>query len=187
MSQISKPSVSVVVGAVNSVTGTHGVTAAPTTGNVVVSGVNATTSSVGVASFDPLDFTVSVTGEVSLLGSFVINTPIITGVDYTVVQTIPIYTPTSDFIASSIVNIFDVVVGSLGGLTFTVGTNAPNYDNIINSVTPTPSNGTYSQTSLFLGTPIPIITSGTTIYINILSGDVATTDTGRVFLTGSNI
>lgn len=54
-------------GVVNSVTGTNGVTASPTTGNVVVSGVNATTSTVGVASFNPTEFTVSGAGEVSLL------------------------------------------------------------------------------------------------------------------------
>jgi hypothetical protein len=54
-------------GGVTSVTGTNGVTAAPTTGNVVVSGVNATTSTVGVASFDPANFSVSGAGEVSLI------------------------------------------------------------------------------------------------------------------------
>lgn len=56
-------------GIVDSVTGTNGVTASPTTGNVVVSGVNATTSSVGVASFNPANFTVSGAGEVSLSGT----------------------------------------------------------------------------------------------------------------------
>ena len=56
-------------GVVFSVTGSNGVTASPTTGNVTVSGINATTSSVGVASFNPAEFTVSVGGQVSLLGS----------------------------------------------------------------------------------------------------------------------
>jgi hypothetical protein len=56
-------------GVVYSVTGENGVTASPTTGNVVVSGVNATTSAVGVASFNSADFTVSMAGEVSLVGS----------------------------------------------------------------------------------------------------------------------
>jgi hypothetical protein len=55
-------------GGVTSVTGLNGVTASPTTGAVVVSGVDATTSTVGVASFNPADFTVT-SGEVSLLGS----------------------------------------------------------------------------------------------------------------------
>ena len=55
------------MGTVTQVTGTNGVTASPIFGNVVVSGVNATTSSVGVASFNPADFTVSGTGEVSAL------------------------------------------------------------------------------------------------------------------------
>ncbi len=68
MSQASGISLGSGGGVVNSVTGANGVTASPTTGNVVVSGVNATTSSVGVASFDPLEFTVSGSGEVSLLG-----------------------------------------------------------------------------------------------------------------------
>lgn len=54
-------------GVVDSVTGANGVTASPTTGNVVVSGVNATTSTVGVASFNPADFTVSGGGEVTLV------------------------------------------------------------------------------------------------------------------------
>ncbi len=55
-------------GVVTSVTGTNGVIASPTTGAVVVSGVNATTSSVGVASFNPAEFTVTVGGQVSLIG-----------------------------------------------------------------------------------------------------------------------
>jgi hypothetical protein len=54
-------------GAVNQVTGTNGVTASPISGNVVVSGVNATTSTVGVASFNPANFTVNGSGEVSAL------------------------------------------------------------------------------------------------------------------------
>jgi hypothetical protein len=66
MSQIYK-SPSSGGGVVTSVTGTNGVTASPTVGSVVVSGVNATTSSVGVASFNPAEFTVT-GGEVSLLG-----------------------------------------------------------------------------------------------------------------------
>jgi hypothetical protein len=59
---------------VTSVTGTNGVTAFPTTGDVVLSGVNATTSSVGVASFNPLDFTVTAGGEVSLINSLLVGT-----------------------------------------------------------------------------------------------------------------
>ena len=55
-------------GAVTSVTGTNGVTASPTTGAVVVSGVDATTSTVGVASFNPAQFTVT-SGAVSLLNA----------------------------------------------------------------------------------------------------------------------
>jgi hypothetical protein len=54
-------------GAVSSVTGNTGVTASPTTGAVVVSGVLATTSTVGVASFLNTDFAVSGGGQVSLL------------------------------------------------------------------------------------------------------------------------
>lgn len=58
------------MGAVTSVTGSNGVTASPSTGSVVVSGVNATTSSVGVASFNPNDFSVNA-GQVSLLSSVI--------------------------------------------------------------------------------------------------------------------
>lgn len=54
-------------GAVDSVTADNGLTATPTTGNVVVSGVPATTSSVGVASFNPANFTVDPAGEVSAI------------------------------------------------------------------------------------------------------------------------
>lgn len=54
---------------VNTVNGNNGVTASPTSGSVVVSGVNATTSTVGVASFNSLDFTVDISGEVSLIGT----------------------------------------------------------------------------------------------------------------------
>jgi hypothetical protein len=57
------------VGSVSSVTGSNGVDASPTTGNVIVSGINATTVSVGVASFNALDFTVDPSGEVSLIGT----------------------------------------------------------------------------------------------------------------------
>lgn len=67
MSQIFKPT-NGGIGVVDSVTGTNGVTASPTTGNVVVSGVNATTTTVGVASFNPANFTVSGAGEVSAIG-----------------------------------------------------------------------------------------------------------------------
>lgn len=67
MSQIFIPATSQ-SGVVTSVTGTNGVTASPSTGAVVVSGVNATTSTVGVASFNPSEFTVTVGGQVSLLG-----------------------------------------------------------------------------------------------------------------------
>lgn len=67
MSQIYKSAASG-GGVVTSVTGTNGVTADPTTGAVVISGVNATTASVGVASFNPLDFSV-IGGAVSLIGT----------------------------------------------------------------------------------------------------------------------
>ena len=52
-----------------SVTGANGVTASPTSGNVVVSGVNATASTVGVSSFNALDFTIDGSGNVSLIGT----------------------------------------------------------------------------------------------------------------------
>jgi hypothetical protein len=50
---------------VTSVTGSNGVTASPTTGAVVVSGVNSTSTTVGVASFNATDFTVSGAGAVT--------------------------------------------------------------------------------------------------------------------------
>lgn len=70
MSQAGINSLSSQAGVVFSVTGTNGVTAAPTTGNVIVSGVNATTSSVGVASFNPAQFTVTIGGQVSIINEF---------------------------------------------------------------------------------------------------------------------
>ena len=54
-------------GVVNSVTGTNGVTASTIAGAVTVSGVNATTTTVGVASFNAAEFTVTA-GAVSLIG-----------------------------------------------------------------------------------------------------------------------
>lgn len=66
-------------GTVTSVTGSNGVTASPTTGAVVVSGINATTSSVGVASFNPNDFTVSGAGQVSLIPKAVVIAVLVTG------------------------------------------------------------------------------------------------------------
>lgn len=68
MSQIYKTSSGGGGGGVSSVTGTNGVMASPTTGSVLVSGINATTSSVGVASFNSSQFTVTA-GAVSLKGS----------------------------------------------------------------------------------------------------------------------
>jgi hypothetical protein len=52
-----------------SVNANNGLIASPTSGSVIVSGVNATTSSVGVASFNSSDFTVSGAGQVSLASS----------------------------------------------------------------------------------------------------------------------
>lgn len=69
MSQAGSNNVSNGPGVVNSVTGTNGVTASPTTGAVVVSGVNATTTTVGVASFNSADFTVNGSGQVTLIGT----------------------------------------------------------------------------------------------------------------------
>lgn len=67
MSQAGFFGVSTPGSGVSSVEGNNGVTASPTTGDVIVSGVLATTSSVGVASFNPLQFTVDGSGEVSAL------------------------------------------------------------------------------------------------------------------------
>lgn len=80
-------------GVVTSVTGTNGVTAAPTTGAVVVSGVNATTSTVGVASFNPNEFTVTVGGQVSLT-QFQLAT------NYTNVTTTPYVVTATDYYIS---------------------------------------------------------------------------------------
>jgi hypothetical protein len=56
-------------GTINSVTGNNGVTASTVAGAVTVSGVNATTSTVGVASFNPGEFTVTAGGQVSILNA----------------------------------------------------------------------------------------------------------------------
>lgn len=69
MSQAGGNNTSNSPGVVNSVTGANGVTASPTTGAVVVSGVNATTTTVGVASFNSADFTVNGSGQVTLIGT----------------------------------------------------------------------------------------------------------------------
>jgi hypothetical protein len=74
MSQIFIPA-SAQSGVVDSVTGANGVTASPSTGAVVVSGVNATTTTVGVASFNSADFTVT-SGAVSLTTSLANRFPI---------------------------------------------------------------------------------------------------------------
>jgi len=81
MSQFFVASMNGGSGAVTSVTGTNGLTASPTTGAVVVSGVNATTSTVGVASFNPTQFTVTVGGQVSLIDNVIVGT--VTTVDAT--------------------------------------------------------------------------------------------------------
>jgi trimeric autotransporter adhesin len=68
MSQAGIINVASSAGIVTSVTGANGINASPTTGAVVVSGSNATTSTVGVAFFNPAEFIVSAGGQVSLLG-----------------------------------------------------------------------------------------------------------------------
>ena len=54
-------------GGISNVNANNGISAAPNTGDVILSGVDATTSSVGVASFDPTYFTVN-SGVVTLSG-----------------------------------------------------------------------------------------------------------------------
>jgi hypothetical protein len=80
MSQIIKPGSGGGGGAVSSVTGSNGVTASPTTGSVVVSGLDATTTTLGVASFNGTEFSVT-SGAVSLKNGNYIAT--ITGNDGT--------------------------------------------------------------------------------------------------------
>jgi len=87
MSQAGIISLSAGGGVVFSVTGSNGVTAAPTTGAVIVSGVNATTTTVGVASFSSANFAVSGAGQVTL-ASQVFNRPYTaTAIDYQVLIT----------------------------------------------------------------------------------------------------
>ncbi len=121
-------------------------------------------------------------------GNFVINTPLILGVDYTVVQTLTIYTPTSDFILNSINLIFDNVVNDIGGNAFSLGFNGPNYDNVLSiSNFSNPANGTYNQFKLANALPTFIVPAGQPIIFNLSAADTADACTGRIFLTGSLI
>lgn len=165
MSQLQKPGGGGGSGAVSSVEGiapieVNGVSGVPQTGAVVV----------------------------SLLGSFVINTPVVTGVDYTMVQQIPLYTPTSDFILNAINLIFDTVVADLLPGTFSIGFNAPNFDNIV----PSTNVPALTGSGIFLnitppGIYYPVVPTGQTIVFNMTIGETATICTGRIFLTGSLI
>lgn len=115
----------------------------------------------------------------------VINTPIIPGIDYTTVQTIPLYTPTTDFVPNSLILLFDTIVADLGGGQFSIGTNSPNFDNIIS----TGSFGTIGVSGDYTlnvpVSPIHTVLNGETITLNISTGETATTCTGRAFITGS--
>jgi hypothetical protein len=62
---VTSGAVTLLAAPIDSVTGTHGVTASTVSGATTVSGVNATTSTVGVASFDPAYFSVT-SGAVTL-------------------------------------------------------------------------------------------------------------------------
>lgn len=121
-------------------------------------------------------------------GNFVLNTPVITGIDYTATGPTLVYTPTSDFVVESGVFVWDNVVSDSGGLVLSLGTNNPNYDNISLNVGPTAgSSGTITVVSISTGSPIPLVPSGTPIFFNIIVGETATTCTGRFFLIGSNL
>jgi hypothetical protein len=130
VSQIIKTSSGGGGGSVNSVTGTHGVTASPTTGNVVVSGVNATTSSVGVSSFLSTDFNVSGAGQVSLLNPMRIIKS--NNVDMTVGTAQAFFTsPAATFVPSQIIFYSVDITGWSSPSQFNIGWTAPNYTDLV--------------------------------------------------------
>ena len=153
MSQIIKQSTGGGGGGVDSVTGINGITVSPTTGNVVVS------------------------------GDYVRNAARVTGIDYTQAQLLLLFTPTSDFVLAGVYIIYDVSVGlSVGSGSYSVGNNAPTYDNVANGTT---FQDTISGTYDLFTTSNTIITSSTPLFLNISVGATATTLTGRVLVTGS--
>ena len=120
--------------------------------------------------------------------SFQVNSSLILDVDFTILQSIFLFTPVNDFVINSIITIFDSVVDDAAGLLFDLGTNSPSYNNIAINLGPISlASGTFSQ--MFLGSIgiLPIINSGIPIFLNITSPETATTCTGRIFINGSYI
>lgn len=147
-------------GAVDSVTGIYPIIASPTTGNVVVS------------------------------GNVVFNTPIVTGIDFTMIQTIPLFTTVNDFVVQGLYILFDTVVSANGDAVLSFGYNSPTFDNVdsnTSAFTSSASNGTFNFVIGFLPAAglIPIVPAGQTITLNITTGDSGTTVMGRAFLIGS--
>lgn len=105
MSQAGTTKLSLPSNLVNQVTGTNGVTASPTTGNVVVSGVNATTSTVGVASFNPANFSVT-GGVVSSLSSGSVFGPIVDSNAVAASNQTLVVTPYCSFIQQNTAEVF---------------------------------------------------------------------------------
>tara|TARA_R110000868_G_scaffold314164_2_gene575121 strand:- start:269 stop:769 length:501 start_codon:yes stop_codon:yes gene_type:complete len=151
--------------------GGGGVTTVEGTDPIKINGVSGLAQSGAVVvSIDPIPSS-----------QFVIFTDPTATIDFTQIQTVSLYTPNNDFSVQSIVIVLDSQTGIPDGITYSVGTNGPTYNNISGSsgqsLDPL---GTFTQFFNFS----KLVPAATPIFINITSGDLATTATGRVFLTG---
>lgn len=126
---------------------------------------------------------------ITIVPNVVFNTPITATIDFTKTGTTTLYTPPSgkNFAVNSVVIIFETITGETIDGAWNIGTNSPNFDNIVMNITfQQTASGTYL---LYVPSPSltnsPFATSATPIVFNITQGKTATTANGKVFLTGS--
>ena len=189
MSQIIKNSSGGGGGAVDSVSGTNGVTASPTTGAVIVSGVEATTTTVGVASFSSSDFNVSIAGAVSLA-----NPPPVVNyespqIDFNVLGPVKLFTTASSgnyFPFKNFICVVDLATALVGNCVFSIGTNNPNYDNYLTSAgfSTAATTGTFNNVFDSSGAYTPFFTPLTDVYVNVLIPDGGTDLKGTFIFSG---
>lgn len=113
-------------------------------------------------------------------------------IDFTTTANTTVYTtfPNTKFLIYSVAVLLDSVTGYVSDGAFNLGTNSTAFDNIINSsgfnVSTANSYIVTFQNSGF-STPSLLVSGGTPIIINIVTGITATTAIGRIILVGQYI
>ncbi len=124
------------------------------------------------------------TGNVTVSGNLLTYTDLAGPIDFTIAQSVLVYTPASDFYVQGMVFVYDNINNRTVNGNATLGINNPDYDNIYNGifaidVDVTQLKSFYNDVSLS-----GIIPAGTPIYLKIITPITATSCTGRFFMTG---